>query len=206
MNRRALSIRTVLLPSALALLVAPLAPSCAKKDPDRGGLMLEVTSDGSPIDRVDIEITTSDRTLFANSYSVPDEAQLPTTVALVSNGIETTVVNIAVIGWRAGQPIDRRVPRLQFVNEDRAGPRHVFDLEQTGLRYFNQEHGAVFSFSCRSHRQAGFKETIIKTARLVAELNIEFWLLLFHKRVRRTWRLKRNIGYIKFLYCKNWLL
>ena len=119
-------IRRLLRASAVPLLAAALVASCSKKGADRGGLMLEISSDGNtPIDRVDVEIDTGGNKLLANTYNVPAEAQLPTTVAIVSSGNAATVVSITVIGWNNGVPVDRRDAIVTQIPADRVAALRV---------------------------------------------------------------------------------
>ena len=61
--------------------------------------MLLIGRDGPlPIDRLDLQLQVNQQTLFKNSYRVPEEASLPTTYAVVSNGDPTASVTITVSG------------------------------------------------------------------------------------------------------------
>ena len=101
--------RTLLAAAASCLLTAGAAGGCGKIGPARGGLMLIVSSDGPlPLDRLDIDISSKGKSLLSNEYRLPQEASLPTTVAIVSNGDATAVADISVTGWEAGVPLDRR--------------------------------------------------------------------------------------------------
>jgi len=93
---------------AACLGLGSLLEGCGAKTTTQGGLMLEVGTDGTLIDRVDIQIRAEDQTLLDNSYDVPAETSLPTTVGIVSNGHSASIVNIAVVGWHDRTPIDRR--------------------------------------------------------------------------------------------------
>lgn len=98
----------------LARLLAPLAlmavaASCGDEPERGGGLLLLVSRDGPlPLDRVDFTITSGDRVLHEASYRVPEEAALPTTFGVTSNGDATASVTITVTGWSEGEPVDRR--------------------------------------------------------------------------------------------------
>jgi sulfatase modifying factor 1 len=94
---------------ALCLLSASAVGGCGKTGPARGGLMLIVSSDGPlSLDRLDIDVSSKNKSLLSNEYRLPQEASLPTTVAIVSNGDATAIANIDVTGWEAGVPLDRR--------------------------------------------------------------------------------------------------
>jgi len=129
---------------APALLSVALAASCATRGKSRGGLMLEITTDGSAIDRVDIEIGVSSKKLLDNNYSVPSEAELPTTVAIVSNGDAETVVQIAVIGWQGEIPVDRRDAIVTQIPTDRVAAMRVV-LSARCSRHVSLQQGKVVS-------------------------------------------------------------
>lgn len=119
------------LPIGLCLAVSLLLGSCGKTEPARGGLMLILSTDGPlPLNRIDIEIHEQDRTPLSRSYRVPEEAQLPTTIAIVSNGDPQAQVQIAVTGWQvtpghADIPLDRREAIVTQVPTDRVATLKV---------------------------------------------------------------------------------
>ena len=88
--------------------------------------MLVVSSDGPlNIDRLQIEINQNGKPLLKNTnYRVPQEAQLPTTIAIVSNGDATAQAQISVTGWevkpgQADVPLDRRDAIVTQIPNDR---------------------------------------------------------------------------------------
>ncbi len=88
--------------------------ACARTEPDRGGLVIAVSQDG-PVDivRLDVNVQTRGKTLLDNSYRVPQETKLPTTIAVVSNRDETAQATIVIAAWSATDgdkllPLDRR--------------------------------------------------------------------------------------------------
>jgi len=82
--------------------------------------MLAVSSDGPlPIDRLEITVVSKGATLRSSSYRVPQEATLPTTLAIVTNGDPTASVEITVVGWNGTLPLDRRDAIVQQVPTDR---------------------------------------------------------------------------------------
>jgi hypothetical protein len=90
------------------LLAGSLIASCSE-DPPGGGLLLLVSRDGPlPLDRIDFTIKSGDRVLHETRYRVPEEASLPTTFGITSNGNPTASVTITVTGWSQEQPLDRR--------------------------------------------------------------------------------------------------
>ena len=105
--------------------------SCKKTAADRGGLILIISKEGTlPVGRLDVSVGAKDRTLLSNSYKVPDEAQLPTTIALVSNGDATAQATITIIGWQVtpGQPdvpLDRRDAIVTQIPADRVAELKV---------------------------------------------------------------------------------
>lgn len=107
----------VVAPSLLALLAAA---SCGKELDPPAGLMLAITSDGPlPIDRLELRVSSKDRVLRSTSYRVPEEAALPTTLAIATNGDATASVNITVVGWNGDVPLDRRDAIVTQVPTDR---------------------------------------------------------------------------------------
>ncbi len=123
MGRRPVNLRRTLAASCLVTLCAVAA--CAKTRPARGGLMLIVSSDGprTTLGRLDIEVDDeNDKTLLLNSYRVPQETTLPTTIAIVSNGSPTAEVKLTVIGWKDSEgkiPLDRRDAIVTQIPNDR---------------------------------------------------------------------------------------
>lgn len=110
----------------LGLLAAGTLGSCgAKTGASRGGLMLVISSEGSlPIGRLDVDVSSNDKVLLSRSYKVPAEAQLPTTIALVSNGEPTAQATISVTGWEVSPghpdvPLDRRDAIVTQIPADR---------------------------------------------------------------------------------------
>jgi len=94
--------------SAPWLALLGLLASCGDEPPG-GGLLLLVARDGPlPLDRIDFTIKSGDRTLHDTRYRVPEEASLPTTFGITSNGDPTSSVTITVTGWGQSQPLDRR--------------------------------------------------------------------------------------------------
>ena len=81
---------------------------------DKGGLMLIVQRDGPlAVGELEIKVESKDKTLLSNVYRVPQEAQIPTTVAIVPRGQETGQAIITVVGWQVSGgkrtvPLDRR--------------------------------------------------------------------------------------------------
>jgi fibro-slime domain-containing protein len=109
------------------------AVSCGKSEEDRGGLMLMISQDGPlGLDRLDVSVKTSDGgELFGNTYRLaatsgePAEAELPTTLAIVSNGNPTSTAIIRVSGWRAGVPLDVRDAIVRQIPTDRVAALRV---------------------------------------------------------------------------------
>ncbi|HEX3852879.1 MAG TPA: hypothetical protein VHW01_18070, partial [Polyangiaceae bacterium] len=126
MKQRTSFIRRSLALCSLALLGTSLLPACStKKGADRGGLMLEILTDGSAIDRVDVDIESGQKDLLQNSYKVPSEARLPTTIAIVSSGNAAQTVNISIVGWQDGIPFDRRDSIVTQIPADRVAALRV---------------------------------------------------------------------------------
>lgn len=115
----------------LAVSGVAMVGSCADTGPDRGGLMLIVSKEGSlPIGRLDVAVASKDKVLLTQSYRVPAEAKLPTTIALVSNGSPTAEATITVSGWETvpGQPdvpLDRRDAIVTQIPTDRVAELRV---------------------------------------------------------------------------------
>jgi hypothetical protein len=97
------------LKSCAPLLIAgALSGSCSDQQAG-GGLLLLVSRDGPlPLDRLDLTISSAGEVLHRTSYRVPQEASLPTTFGITSNGNPTASVTITVTGWSQDQPLDRR--------------------------------------------------------------------------------------------------
>ncbi len=117
---------------ALALVAACTVAACGKTTgPSRGGLMLIVSTEGSlPVGRLDVSVTSGDTSLLSQSYKLPEEAQLPTTIALVSNGNPAAEATISVTGWEviAGQadiPLDRRDAIVTQIPTDRVAELRI---------------------------------------------------------------------------------
>lgn len=112
---------------ALCLFAAGGLEACGKTEPARGGLMLVVSRDGPlALGRLGIEVRSKGVSLLSNKYRVPEEVQLPTTVAIVSNGDATQRAEISVTGWQvSGQPgvpdvpLDRRDQIVTQIPTDR---------------------------------------------------------------------------------------
>jgi hypothetical protein len=101
------------------LLPALLLASCGDA-PRGGGLLLLVARDGPlALDRLDFSIESGGRVLHQTKYRVPEEASLPTTFGIVSNGNPTASVTITVTGWRHDEPLDRRDAIVTQVPTDR---------------------------------------------------------------------------------------
>lgn len=117
-RRRLRSARTGFLSAVgLALL---LASSCSETARARGGLMLVITKDGPlPLDRLDIQVVSGEQTLLSQSYRLPEEAELPTTLSIVSNDNPTAAVKLVVVGWHGEEPLDRRDAIVTQVPVDR---------------------------------------------------------------------------------------
>lgn len=105
--------------------------------------MLAIGQDGPlPINRLDIEVEFGGEVLRKSSFRVPEEAQLPTTLAIASNGDATAGVKIAVVGWNDDLPLDRRdaivtqvpsdrVARLDIVLSGRCSKRVMLETDGT---------------------------------------------------------------------------
>jgi hypothetical protein len=94
--------------------------SCSNEAQQPGGLMLMIGRDGPlPIDRLELQVVSKGRTLLKNTYRVPDETVLPTTLAIASNGDPRASVDIAVTGWQGKVPLDRRDAIVLQVPTDR---------------------------------------------------------------------------------------
>jgi hypothetical protein len=108
------------------LIAAGTFTGCGETAPSRGGLMLLVSTDGPlAIDRLDIEIASTDHSLLANKYRVPEEVTLPTTVAIFSNGNATAQATISVTGWAGDVPLDRRDAIVTQIPNDRVATLNV---------------------------------------------------------------------------------
>lgn len=105
--------------------------------------MLAIGQDGPlPLDRLDIEVEYAGKTLRRSSFRVPEEAALPTTLAISSNGDPTASVKIVVVGWSDDLPLDRRdaivtqvpserVARLDIVLSGRCSKRVMLEADGT---------------------------------------------------------------------------
>ncbi len=103
-----------------ALLSLGVSACSTDKAPDRGGLMVIVTEDGPlGLDRLRVEISAGATTLKASDLRLPDEATLPTTLGIASNGDPAATVRVSVSGFRGGAPIDRRDAIVEQVPVDR---------------------------------------------------------------------------------------
>ncbi len=85
--------------------------------------MLIVTEDGPlALDRLRLVVKAADGTTLRESdLRLPEEASLPTTLAIASNGDPTAAVRITVAGFRGGVPFDRRDNVVEQVPTDRVG-------------------------------------------------------------------------------------
>ncbi|MEI9951043.1 MAG: hypothetical protein WDO74_19220 [Pseudomonadota bacterium] len=82
-------------------------------------MLLLSEEDGLDIDKLQIDIYSGESTIAHNTYRVPAEAQLPTTVAIVSNGKDRGTAIISVVGWHGATPIDRRDNIVAQIPTDR---------------------------------------------------------------------------------------
>jgi formylglycine-generating enzyme required for sulfatase activity len=112
--------------SAALLLVClgTLTTMCARKDPDVGGLMLEIVPDGTlSIDAVQVDIRAGDRPLLRREYRIPAEKTLPNTIAIASNGDPSATVAIAVSAFHgegsSRTALDRRDNIVTQIPTDR---------------------------------------------------------------------------------------
>ncbi len=93
--------------------------------------MLILSSDEAlPVGRLDIDIRSKGQALLSNSYRVPEEVALPTTIAINSNGDPTASVQISVTAWqtaagKAEVPLDRRDAIVTQVPTDRLAELRV---------------------------------------------------------------------------------
>jgi hypothetical protein len=102
------------------LLALAVAASCGQTREPAAGLMLAVTSDGPlPIDLLEVRVESKDELLHDVDYHVPREAQLPTTLAIATNGDPRASVKITVVGWNGEVPLDRRDAIVTQVPTDR---------------------------------------------------------------------------------------
>ncbi len=103
---------------AASLAGGPSACSTVKKPP--GGLLLVIAEDQAlGLDRIRVEIASKGVALKQSEYRLPAEAQLPTSLAIASNGDPSASVQITVIGWRGDVPVDRRDHVVEQVPTDR---------------------------------------------------------------------------------------
>src|SRR6188768_2609514 len=114
-----------------SLVATGVLGSCSKTGEPRGGLMMVLSQDGTlKIDRLDVLVSFEGKSLLNRSYKLPQEAQLPSTIALVSNGDATTTATITISGWqlRAGEPdyaLDRRDAFVTQIPTDRVAEYKV---------------------------------------------------------------------------------
>ena len=88
--------------------------------------MLMLSQDGSlDIDKLQIDISSGATTLSHSSYRVPEEATLPTTFAIVSNGKEQGTATISVVGWRGSTALDRRDAIVTQIPTDRVAALRI---------------------------------------------------------------------------------
>jgi hypothetical protein len=87
--------------------------------------MLVISQDGPlALDRLEVRVESSGKTLLAGEYRVPDETELPTSLALVSNGDETAQAIVSVTAWKGTHakdavPLDRRDAIVTQIPKDR---------------------------------------------------------------------------------------
>lgn len=99
---------------------ASLVFSCAAKTKDAGGLMLAIdVDDALSLDGLDLTVESGGKLLKNQHYRVPDEASLPTSIAIASNGDPHATVQITVVGWNNDLPLDRRDAIVTQVPTDR---------------------------------------------------------------------------------------
>jgi hypothetical protein len=102
---------------------AAASASCAKKEPDVGGLMLVVSKDGAiDVDSLEISAWENDQDagLLKNRIYRRGEFSLPNTIAIVSNGDPTTTAVIRVVARdHANTVVDVRDTIVQQVPVDR---------------------------------------------------------------------------------------
>ncbi len=86
----------------IAIAAAMLAAVGCTNDPvQRGGLVLVIKQDGSlDLNRLHVDVQSAGQTILDESYRVPQDAELPTTIGIVSNGNDRASVDIAVAAWR----------------------------------------------------------------------------------------------------------
>lgn len=88
--------------------------------------MLMLSQDGSlPIDKLEIGIVSGNTTIARNTYRVPEEAELPATLAIVSNGKEQGRAVITVVGWRGAVALDRRDAIVTQIPTDRVAALRI---------------------------------------------------------------------------------
>lgn len=82
--------------------------------------MLVISRDGPlPLDRLELEVESRGQVLRKVSYRVPKEAELPTSIAIASNGDPRASVTIGVTGWQGELPLDRRDTIVTQIPTDR---------------------------------------------------------------------------------------
>jgi len=85
--------------------------------------MVIVTSDDpEALSYVEIDVEQDGTRRFHNEYHVPDELELPTTIAVVSNGQPTTQVTLKIVAWQDSEkkvPLDRRDAIVTQIPNDR---------------------------------------------------------------------------------------
>src|SRR6187401_896900 len=92
---------------ALAWLGVTAVFSCGGSTTKPGGLMLAISSDGPlAIDRLDLNVQSAGQVLHDTHYRVPEEAALPTSIAIATNGDERAAVQITVVGRSGTTPVD----------------------------------------------------------------------------------------------------
>lgn len=127
-----------------------VAFACSRTEPDRGGLMIVVSQDG-PVDvaRLDVNVQARGKTLLDNNYRVPQEAELPTTIAVVSNQDETSQATVRISAWSLNdsdelQPLDRRDAIVTQIPSDRVALLRVV-LSGKCVKTVEEEEGSVLS-------------------------------------------------------------
>jgi hypothetical protein len=89
--------------------------------------MLIISQNGPlGLDRLDVLVTTpAGQRLFDSSYRIPEEATLPTTLSIVSNGNPTATALIRVSGWKGGAPLDVRDAIVRQIPVDRVAELRI---------------------------------------------------------------------------------
>jgi formylglycine-generating enzyme len=107
--------------AATAVLFFLLTTSCVHTTV-LGGLLLVMSTDGTlDPDALEISVTSPDgmKTYRSATYEIPAEAELPTSLAIVSNGDPAASVLINVSVWARGVPLDVRQDQVVQIPTDR---------------------------------------------------------------------------------------